>query len=145
MRKHCAQPGLKLTMPRTKTDSMYIGALAELTGVTRKAIKHYEAMGLLPAPQRKGRYRFYTQSDADLICLIKRARELGFSLRDMTALIATTASQGSLPMALMAELIATKRNQLQADIRHAQRLDSQLAALQQELICHPGLSCSEPA
>jgi len=29
---------------------LYIGKLAELTGATRKAIRHYEAVGLLPQP-----------------------------------------------------------------------------------------------
>ena len=38
---------------------MYIGKLALVTGVTQKAIRHYENLGLIPAPERKGKYRFY--------------------------------------------------------------------------------------
>jgi DNA-binding transcriptional MerR regulator len=33
---------------------MYIGKVAELTGATPKAIRHYEAMGLIVPPQRVG-------------------------------------------------------------------------------------------
>ena len=42
---------------------MYIGKLALVTGVTQKAIRHYENLGLIPAPERKGKYRFYKQLD----------------------------------------------------------------------------------
>ena len=33
---------------------MYIGKAAQLAGTTIKAIRHYEAIGLLPPPQRQG-------------------------------------------------------------------------------------------
>ena len=36
---------------------MFIGKAAQLSGTTIKAIRHYEAFGLLPPPQREGRYR----------------------------------------------------------------------------------------
>ena len=48
---------------------MYIGALAKLTSASRKAIRHYKSLGLIPVPQRKGRYRIDSEADAKLICM----------------------------------------------------------------------------
>src|SRR5690554_5382293 len=39
---------------------MYIGKLAEMTGATRKAIRLYESLGLIPVPSRNGNYRVYS-------------------------------------------------------------------------------------
>jgi DNA-binding transcriptional MerR regulator len=38
---------------------MLIGQLSTLTGVTHKAIRHYEAIGLIAITERKGSYRIY--------------------------------------------------------------------------------------
>jgi len=35
---------------------MLIGRVSELTGATRKAIRHYESIGLITPPDRKGSY-----------------------------------------------------------------------------------------
>lgn len=59
---------------------MYIGEVSKKTGLTIKAIRFYEARGLIPAPARKGRYRFYSESDLELLKLIKEARSMGISL-----------------------------------------------------------------
>ena len=57
---------------------MYIGKLAELTGATQKAIRLYESMGLIPVPNRQGKYRVYADNDVVLINLIRRAQAVGF-------------------------------------------------------------------
>jgi DNA-binding transcriptional MerR regulator len=62
---------------------MYIGKLAELTGATRKAIRHYESIGLIPSPQRKGNYRIYTTLDVHLMKIIRQAQSVGFSLAEL--------------------------------------------------------------
>ncbi len=62
---------------------MYIGQLAEKSGVSPRAIRLYESIGLLPKPQRKGRYRVYGPSDLDLLLLIREAKLLGISLKRM--------------------------------------------------------------
>ena len=77
---------------------MYIGKLAELTGATRKAIRHYESIGLIPSPQRKGNYRIYTMLDVHLVKMIRRAQSVGFSLAELNELTATKASTGSFPI-----------------------------------------------
>lgn len=58
-----------------------IGAAAKASGISRKMIRYYEQIGLLPAPSRnESGYRYYSAAAIEQLCFIKQARELGFSL-----------------------------------------------------------------
>ena len=118
----------------TESSTLYIGALANLTGVSRKAIRHYEALGLIPPPQRKGRYRIYNKADADLICMIKRAQSLGFTLKEITGVVSSRAKRRTLPVEMTLELIAQKRQELCGVIANAQSQERQLEVLEKELL-----------
>ncbi|MEO1205647.1 MAG: MerR family DNA-binding transcriptional regulator [Pseudomonadota bacterium] len=59
-----------------------IGSLAEEFGVTTRAIRFYEARGLL-SPGRSGTTRQYTRRDRARLNLILRGKNLGFSLEDI--------------------------------------------------------------
>jgi DNA-binding transcriptional MerR regulator len=112
---------------------MYIGELAKLTGTTRKAIHHYESLGLIPVPQRKGRYRIHSETDANLICMIKRAKSLGFSLKEIIGVVSVRAKTRELPVEMIVTLIDQKRKNLRDIVNNAISLDRQLAELQTEL------------
>jgi DNA-binding transcriptional MerR regulator len=56
--------------------------LAKELGVTPRAIRFYEAKGLV-APQRAGGARVYTHRDRGRLILILRGKKLGFSLREI--------------------------------------------------------------
>lgn len=63
---------------------MFIQELARLTGVTAKAIRYYESIGLLPPPQRAdNNYRVYTPAAVERLRFIVAARALDFSLADI--------------------------------------------------------------
>lgn len=65
-----------------------IGAAARLTGVSAKMIRHYESIGLIPAATRTlGGYRLYGPADLHRLRFVRRARSLGFSMDDITALL----------------------------------------------------------
>lgn len=117
---------------------MYIGALAKLTGASRKAIHHYELLGLIPEPQRKGRYRIYSESDVSLICTIKRAQSLGFSLKEITGVISARAKEHKLPVEMVVELIDAKRQKMRDLVKETQSLDKQLAELRADLLRNSG-------
>lgn len=117
---------------------MYIGKLAKLTGASRKAIRHYESLGLIPEPQRKGRYRIYSEADTNLICMIKRAQSLGFSLKEITDVVSVRAKTRTLPVEMVTVLIDLKRRELRDFIDNALARDKQLAELQAELIKNSG-------
>ena len=60
---------------------MKIGELARTVGVSSKAIRYYEGIGLITPPERmKNGYRFYQPSDVATLRFVSKARSLGFSL-----------------------------------------------------------------
>lgn len=117
---------------------MYIGKLAKLTGATQKAIRHYEKLGLIPEPQRIGRYRIYNDADTTLICMIKRAQSVGFSLKEITDVVSIRAKTRQLPVELVVELIDSKRKELRDIVNKALSKNEQLAALQTDLLRNAG-------
>jgi Hg(II)-responsive transcriptional regulator len=67
---------------------MRIGEVAEQAGVNIQTLRYYERRGLLPEPQRGGAgYRVYESDTVRLVRFIKRAQELGFTLREIEDLI----------------------------------------------------------
>ena len=71
-----------------------IGRAAELTGVTAKMIRHYESQGLIPKANRTvGDYRVYSASDLHALRFIRRARDLGFSIKEIESLLGLWRNQ----------------------------------------------------
>lgn len=67
---------------------MKIGELAKTSGVNAKLIRHYESIGLIPKAARTGGgYRTYSDTDIQFLRFIKRARSLGFSMKEIKRLI----------------------------------------------------------
>lgn len=63
---------------------MTIGQAAHAAGLTRKAVRVYEAKGLLPQADRSpAGYRLYDSDDVELLTFIRRARTLGLHLDDV--------------------------------------------------------------
>jgi MerR family copper efflux transcriptional regulator len=71
-----------------------IGHAADFTGVTPKMIRHYESLGLIPRANRTaGDYRVYSESDLHSLRFIKRARGLGFSMKEIQGLLGLWRNQ----------------------------------------------------
>ncbi len=65
-----------------------IGALSEQTGVKVETIRYYEQVGLLPAPERsQGNQRRYGGRHVERLAFIKHARDLGFPVDGIRALL----------------------------------------------------------
>src|ERR1700755_636856 len=68
---------------------MKIGEAAEASGVSQRMIRHYEAIGLIPAPARRDRnYRDYAPADVHRLRFVANARDLGFDTDEMRELLA---------------------------------------------------------
>lgn len=105
---------------------MYIGELAKKSGVSIKAIRHYEAIGLIKSPLRQGKYRVYDASYLDVLAMIKLAKNLGFSLEELKQIAAAKTQQGLVPMDLLVEKIDQKRQRL---VEQQAKIQAQLAGL----------------
>ena len=73
---------------------MNIGAAAAASGVNAKMIRYYESIGLLrPAARRDNLYRQYGPKDIHELRFIGRARNLGFSVEEIGALLSLWRDQ----------------------------------------------------
>lgn len=97
-----------------------IGRAAELSGVSAKMIRHYEALELVPPATRTlGDYRVYTASDVHTLRFVRRARDLGFSIDEIRELLALWHDQRR----------ASKEVKRLA-LKHVAELDSRIQELQ---------------
>jgi MerR family mercuric resistance operon transcriptional regulator len=72
-----------------KSGTMTIGQLARSAGVGIETVRFYERQGLLEEPTRKASgYRQYSDEVVARLRFIRRAKQLGFSLKEIGELIA---------------------------------------------------------
>jgi Cu(I)-responsive transcriptional regulator len=65
-----------------------IGPASTASGVSRRMIRHYEGIRLIgAAPRRSSGYRDYSDSDVHRLQFIANARDLGFPIDDIRALL----------------------------------------------------------
>ncbi len=65
-----------------------IGTAAQLSEISPKMLRHYEALGLLGEVARTGsNYRQYSLTDVHTLRFIRRARDMGFGLDAITELV----------------------------------------------------------
>ena len=68
--------------------SYAIGEMSKRTGVNIETIRYYERIDLMPKPDRTaGGNRQYNQTQLKQLRFIKRSRGLGFSIREISALL----------------------------------------------------------
>ncbi len=80
--------GEQRQVSRSLNELMTIGELARRTGISAKAIRHYESIGLLPPPLRQANgYRRYRMADVNRLLLLRRIRLLGVSLAEAKPLL----------------------------------------------------------
>ncbi|MGP3973358.1 MerR family transcriptional regulator [Streptomyces sp. 8N114] len=100
---------------------MRIGELAEIVGITTRAVRHYHRIGLLPEPPRQPNgYREYALRDAVELARVRRLTELGLSLDEVRDVLAEDA--GKELAEVLAELDADLARQEEAIRQRRARL-----------------------
>ena len=65
-----------------------VGEIAKQVGVNVETIRYYEKIHLMPEPKRlESGYRFYDSKDVKRLLFVKRAKELGFTLKEIKELL----------------------------------------------------------
>ena len=87
-----------------------IGEVAALSGVTPRALRSYEARGLLGSPERtESGYRAYGAAELVQAVRIRRLRALGMSLEQIAGIVADDADPRVLPDQLLSKVGAASR------------------------------------
>ena len=98
---------------------MQISALAQRTGVSVHALRHYERLGLITPTRRPSGYRDYTEAQRREVVFIAMSRHIGFSLKAIAAQLPAYRS-GRLSFDDMVEAMHSR----------VAEIDAQVAALQ---------------
>ena len=113
---------------------MNIGEAARASGVSAKMIRYYEESGLIPPAGRTGSgYRTYGPKEVQILRFVRRARDLGFPMEKVAALLA----------------LWRDRDRASSDVKHM--AEAQIAALEDRIremqqmkltLEHLALSCA---
>jgi DNA-binding transcriptional MerR regulator len=130
-----------------------ISELAEAAGVPASTVRYYERVGLMGLPDRTASgYRDYGEDAAARLLFITRARRLGLSCEQITALIPVWAGTNcSAAHDRVARLIEEKQAEIAhrvADLKQfSAQLDTVRATLEAESppqACRADLTCCVP-
>ena len=84
-----AGPTRRIEMSDARREGfLNIGEAAEASGVSAKMIRHYEDIGVIPKVGRTAAgYRIYRAADVHVLRFIRRARDLGFTMKEIERLL----------------------------------------------------------
>ena len=112
---------------------MNITRAADAAGLTAKAVRYYEAIGLIAAPRRANGYRDYGRAEIEKLKFLARARGLGFSVEDCRQLLSLWGDQRRASSDVRA-LAETRIREVEAKIAELESLKATLGRLVEA--CH---------
>jgi len=119
------------------TETWTIGQLARRTGVSIRALHHYDEIGLLsPAERTDSGYRLYVAEDIARLHRIKALRQLGFTLTEIRNLLEQCAVSPR-------EMVEDHLRQMRAHMELEQRLCERLQMLARRLSSAESISSEE--
>jgi DNA-binding transcriptional MerR regulator len=108
---------------------LLIGEVAKRSGASRKALRLYEAAGILPPPRRTpSGYRVYGSESLALIGFVRRAQRLGFTLEEIKEIVAIKRA-GRLPCSHVRDLVTRKTVELDQRLKDLMQVREGLRAL----------------
>jgi DNA-binding transcriptional MerR regulator len=106
-------------------DLFAIADLAREFGISTRAIRFYEAKGLL-SPERVGATRIFRRRDRARLILILRGKRLGFSLRDISDYLSLYDANRSQQVHLLTAKVDERLASLEAQLEDLQTTISEL-------------------
>lgn len=103
-----------------------IGAVSERTGVATSALRFYETEGLLHATRSDGGQRRYARDTLRRVAFIRIAQQVGLSLDEIRAALASLPDSRTPTKADWEHLSATWRPRVDAQIRVLERMRDRL-------------------
>ncbi len=122
---------------------MKIGEVAKAAGIGIDAVRFYEREGLIPEPARRpSGYRMYSPDVVLSLRFIKRAKELGFSLKEIAELLSLETAAAA-TAADVRKLAEAKLADIEERIRALQRMRRALRKATESCTGHgPTSGCS---
>lgn len=125
----------------TKPRGITAGQLAKAAGVNLETIRYYENVGLMPPPPRtQGGHRTYDETHTKRLAFIRRARELGFVIDDVRALLALAGPEHT-SCAEVKEIAVAHLTQVRSKIVDLSRLERILANTVSRCTSDPTAHC----
>ena len=119
-------------------DRLRIGEVAARAGVNIQTLRYYERRGLLEAPVRTASgYREYPSETVRLIRFIKRAQDLGFTLKEVEELIALRDAKGR-KRSEVRSLAEAKMRDIDKKLAQLQAMRSALYTMVESCACRDG-------
>jgi Hg(II)-responsive transcriptional regulator len=112
-----------------------VGEIAQKVNVNVETLRYYEKIKIMPKPKRKeSHYRFYDELDLRRLLFIKRAKELGFTLKEIKELlnlkIESTATCGDVK-----HLAEHKLTDIEERIKDLKSIKNVLVKLVNQCVC----------
>jgi DNA-binding transcriptional MerR regulator len=108
-----------------------IGELASRSGLAPSAVRYYERLGLLPAPQRTpSGYRSYGDDALDRLGFIRSAQAVGLTLAEVRQVL-DVRDAGEAPCRVVTDLIEERHAEVRARIAELKELERELAHLRE--------------
>jgi DNA-binding transcriptional MerR regulator len=134
-------------------DQVRISELAESAGVPASTVRYYERVGLIGVPARTSSgYRNYDEDAAARLLFVTRARRMGLSCEQITALLPIWAGTNcGAAQNRVGQLIEEKQAEIAERISELEQFAAQLDAVRAELdatstpeACRADLTCCLP-
>ena len=127
---------------------MRTGELARRSGVSVRAIRHYDGLGLLSARRGENRYRIFTEEDAARVRLIRLFLSVGFRLEEIVRFAPCfgggMAVSAPVPVEETLAFYGRKLEDIDAQLRALGQLRSRLEAQMQGLRALADAPASRP-
>jgi len=106
-------------------DLFAIADLAREFGISTRALRFYEAKGLI-SPERVGATRVFRRRDRARLILILRGKRLGFSLRDISDYLSLYDADRNQQVHLLADMVQERLTSLEGQLHDLQTTIAEL-------------------